>query len=106
MSPKEFDVHLDAHVSNVHIEQNKAFLNQLAIEATGGHIESSPEDHPDEEVDGLKAAFDKIACQELATPYEYSSVAVLIVRWADYLDRDLNCRPEVIQPTNRLLLEY
>lgn len=51
----------------------------------------------------MQATFDKIVCHELGTPFRYRKVAVLIVHWAEYLDRDLQCGREV---SNYCSMEY
>lgn len=49
-----------------------------------------------------QATFEKVVYQELETPFKYRSVAVLFVHWAEYLDDDLKCGPEVnALPTQR-----
>lgn len=43
----------------------------------------------------MQVLFDQTVCKELELPYLYQQVNVLIIRWADYLDRDLKCGDEV-----------
>lgn len=43
----------------------------------------------------IKAAFDTAASHGLSSSHQYEKVAVLLVRWADHFDKDLNCGPEV-----------
>ena len=42
-----------------------------------------------------QATFEQVVYQELDVPFEYRSVAVLLVHWADYLDQDLKGGNEV-----------
>lgn len=49
----------------------------------------------DSQIAEMQAFWDKAVCKELANPYKYQSVGVLIIRWAEHLDRQLNCGPEV-----------
>lgn len=43
----------------------------------------------------MQAVWDKTVGQELEIPYKYRTVAVLIVHWAEHLDRDLKCGEEI-----------
>ena len=73
-------------------------LDVAPPQVTGAHPvgeDSSPVDRQLEAQAIMQAAFDKAVSKELGTPFRYVSVSVLIIHWAEYLDRDLKCGKEV-----------
>lgn len=92
MSRKEFDLHL----SGLCIGRNNPRASvDVDLTPSTNHGVANEAPHDAEESSRLQAAWDKVVCHELATPYRYRKVSVLIVRWADHLDRDLKCASEV-----------
>lgn len=43
----------------------------------------------------MQALWEQASCRELSVPYKYRNVAVLVIRWANYLDDELHCEEEV-----------
>ncbi|KAK5120563.1 hypothetical protein LTR85_006219 [Meristemomyces frigidus] len=89
MEPAEYNVH--GHLS---LSPDKAQPPATAlVDLTPGEPNQDCQvkaEHPQ-----MQALWDNTVGKELAIPYKYRVAAVLIVRWADYLDRDLKCGAEV-----------
>lgn len=92
MVAAEFNIsHAEGHIS---IETDKAPF------ATTSSRVASPVDRaaielPQVENPRMQVVFDKTVCDALKLSYQYQEVNVLIIRWAEHLDRDLKCGAEV-----------
>jgi hypothetical protein len=47
--------------------------------------------------DAMRQHWNSTVCKEFNIPSHYQSVAVLLIHWADWLDKNLKCRTEVSQ---------
>lgn len=45
--------------------------------------------------DAMRQRWNSVVCKEFNVPSYYQSVSVLLIHWADWLDRDLKCDEEV-----------
>lgn len=45
--------------------------------------------------DVMRQQWNSTVCKEFDIPSHYQSVAVLLIHWADWLDKNLKCRTEV-----------
>lgn len=83
--------HAEGHLS---IETNKTPFgttsNRLA-----SPIDSVVGDLPGIGNPRMQVVFDKTVCDALQLSCQYQEVNVLIIRWAEHLDRDLQCGAEV-----------
>lgn len=81
--------HVDGDVILDKVEDGAAHLTQVS-QAT---LQADAENERRNTV--MQSQWDRAMCREFKIPDKYQSVACLIVRWDDELDKDLNCRAEV-----------
>ena len=74
---------------------SKSHSTQFSGDEVPPETESPRSSQAEATVSHMQASFEKTVCTELELPFRYRSVAVLIIHWAEYLDRDLNCGAEV-----------
>lgn len=89
METGEYNVHGHLSLSPDKVHLPATALVDLTPGSTGQESQLN-EQHPH-----MQALWDNTVGKELEIPYKYRTVSVLIVRWAEYLDRDLQCGEEV-----------
>lgn len=93
MTEQQMEADFTGHVSWTKQDSKPAATDSKLLNV---NAPSAPQDlESDPQNPCMQALWEKISCDKLKVPYKYQNVAALIIHWANYLDKELNCEQEV-----------
>lgn len=93
MEQEQIEADIHEHVSWTRTKHNQPTASKETPPSEGRS--SFEEDIVNPKNPRMQTVWAVASSKELEVPIKYQNVAVLIVRWADHLDKDLNCGKEV-----------